>query len=184
VPITVESELVRRVPFIWELRKIPFTHQEQILFYVLERLPHLGGVKVDATGLGAQLAENTRLQFGECVDEVKLSVAWYGLHCPQTKARLQDGGLFLPDDADVMADLRTITVIDGTPRVRPLKNQGTDGKYRHADSAVAIFLADAAANDDVVEYGYESVRPTTAKGDRLARPVERTRQWGAGGIFG
>lgn len=37
-PMLVTGNLMRRTPFILELRDVPFTTQEQILFYIIDRL--------------------------------------------------------------------------------------------------------------------------------------------------
>ena len=39
LPLAEERTLVLRAPFILELRNVPFRQQEQILFYVVDRLP-------------------------------------------------------------------------------------------------------------------------------------------------
>ena len=38
-PLQIATDLMRRTPFVVELRNIPFRQQEQILFYIADRLP-------------------------------------------------------------------------------------------------------------------------------------------------
>ncbi|MBX3506870.1 MAG: hypothetical protein KF895_15425, partial [Parvibaculum sp.] len=56
-PIQRTRVMYRRTPFVIELRNIPFDQQEQIVFWLGERLPRLSGGAIDAGGNGAALAE-------------------------------------------------------------------------------------------------------------------------------
>ena len=42
-PLLQEKNLVRRVPFVMELRNVPFKQQEQIAWYLMDGLPNLMG---------------------------------------------------------------------------------------------------------------------------------------------
>jgi phage FluMu gp28-like protein len=64
--------LVRRTLFVLELRNMPFRQQEQILFYIVDRLPHLIAGAMDATGNGAYLAEMAVQRYGARIRQVKL----------------------------------------------------------------------------------------------------------------
>ncbi|TYF11438.1 hypothetical protein DJ481_24575, partial [Enterobacter hormaechei] len=56
-PLLQEKNLVRRVPFVLELRNVPFKQQEQIAWYLMDGLPNLMGAALDARGNGSYLAE-------------------------------------------------------------------------------------------------------------------------------
>ena len=42
-PLVQQQNLTRRTPFIVELRNVPFRQQEQIVFYLLDKLPRFTG---------------------------------------------------------------------------------------------------------------------------------------------
>jgi phage FluMu gp28-like protein len=152
-PITIEQDLKRRVPFLVELRNVPFKQQEQVLNYIVDRLPRLAAGALDARGNGQYLAEQTAYRYGagriECV---MLSQAWYLEHMPKLKAAFEDDRISVPRDRDVADDLRAIQVIRGIPRL-PEGKTG-DAKARHGDAAIAIALAYYAAQMDTVEIDF------------------------------
>jgi phage FluMu gp28-like protein len=143
VPLLVHANLVRRVPFMVELRNVPFRQQEQICFYLLDRLPRFTGGAFDARGNGQYLAEVAMQKYGASrIQQVMLSEGWYREHMPPVKAALEDGNLQdLPKDADVLADLRTVQVVRGVPRIPDSRTTGEDKGKRHGDAAVALALA-------------------------------------------
>lgn len=63
-PLLQEKNLVRRVPFVLELRNVPFRQQEQITWYLMDGLPGLLGAAFDARGNGAYLAEYAMQRYG------------------------------------------------------------------------------------------------------------------------
>ncbi|WP_336800646.1 hypothetical protein [Kaistia sp. MMO-174] len=158
-PLAEGRDLVFWTPFVIELRNVPFRQQEQILFYVADRLPRFGAGKHDARGNGQFLAEYAQQRYGaNRIEAVMLSQAWYLAHVPKAKARLEDRTWQLPLDADVSGDFRQIKMVRGIPMVpSDAHRQGSDGGQRHGDTAVAGVLAVAAAETDVVEYGYTPV---------------------------
>ncbi|MBP6706135.1 MAG: hypothetical protein KA134_02485 [Achromobacter sp.] len=149
VPLIQTQNLVRRVPFLVELRNVPFRQQEQIAFYLLDRLPNFMGGAFDARGNGQFLAEVAMQRYGATrIQQVMLSESWYREHMPPVKAALEDGTLDgLPKDADVLADLRTVQVIKGVPRIPDTRTTGEDKGKRHGDSAVAVALAYFASRE-------------------------------------
>lgn len=149
VPLIQLQNLVRRVPFILELRNVPFRQQEQICFYLLDRLPRFMGGAFDARGNGQFLAEVAMQRYGiSRIQQVMLSEAWYREHMPPVKAALEDGNLVdLPKDADVLSDLRTVQIIKGVPRIPDARTTGEDKGKRHGDAAVAVALAYYASRE-------------------------------------
>lgn len=148
-PMAIEPDLRRRVPFLVELRNVPFRQQEQVLNYLVDRLPRLQGGALDARGNGQYLAEQTAYRYGggriECV---MLTQAWYLEHMPKLKAGFEDDQISLPRDRDVADDLRALEVIKGVPRLPEGKTGHS--KNRHGDAAIAIALAWYASLMDVV----------------------------------
>lgn len=149
VPLIQTQNLVRRVPFLLELRNVPFRQQEQIAFYLMDRLPRFTGGAFDARGNGQFLAEVAMQRYGASrIQQVMLSETWYREHMPPVKAALEDGTLDgLPRDADVLADLRTVQVIKGVPRIPDTRTTGEDKGKRHGDAAVAVALAYFASRE-------------------------------------
>jgi len=148
-PLIQTRNLTRRVPFILELRNVPFRQQEQITFYLLDRLPRLLGAAFDARGNGQYLAEVAMQRYGPTrIQQVMLSEGWYREHLPPMKAALEDGTLDdLPRDADVLADLRALQVIKGVPRLPDVRSKGQDAGKRHGDAAIALALAFYASRE-------------------------------------
>jgi len=160
-PQAIGKTLVRRTPLLVELRGVPFDQQRQVLFFLLDRLPRRGAVKLDATGAGMHLAELTVQRYGSQVEAVMLSEGWYREHMPPMKAALEDATLLLPKDDDVLGDFRTLAFVRGVIRV-PERTQGSDGGKRHGDAAVACALAYAASRAEPEEYGYQGGRVPAA----------------------
>ena len=149
VPLIQTQNLVRRVPFLVELRNVPFRQQEQIAFYLIDRLPRFTGGAFDARGNGQFLAEVAMQRYGASrIQQVMLSESWYREHMPPVKAALEDGTLDgLPRDGDVLADLRAVQVIKGVPRIPDTRTTGEDKGKRHGDAAVAVALAYYASRE-------------------------------------
>ena len=146
-PLQVGQDLKRRCPFIAELRNVPFRNQEQVLFYIGDRLPRLCGGQLDARGNGQYLAEEARYRYGtNIIEQVMLTQGWYLENMAPFKAAFEDDNIAIPKDADILADLRAIQVIKGIPKI-PDGNTAKDGpssnksKQRHGDAAVALCLA-------------------------------------------
>jgi phage FluMu gp28-like protein len=157
-PIQTGQGLHRAIPFLVELRNVPFKQQEQILFYVVDRLPRFMAGAMDARGNGQYLAEVAAQRYGATrIDQVMLSAEWYRTNMPKYKAALEDGELTIPKDADVLEDHRLIQVIDGIPRFPVTKTKGADGGQRHGDAAMACIFADFASRMEVAPIEFESV---------------------------
>ena len=77
----------RRTPFVVELRNIPFRQQEQILFYIADRLPRFLGGAMDARGNGQYLAETARQRYGARIAQVMLSSSGIGSRCRASRRR-------------------------------------------------------------------------------------------------
>ncbi len=155
-PLLIGRDLVRRTPFIVELRNMPFRQQEQVLTYMADRLPRLQAGALDARGNGQYLAERAMQRYGaKRIAQVMLSTEWYRENMPPYKAAWEDRTITAPRDADVVADHRALVMEKGVARI-PERSAGQDGKQRHGDSAIAGALAYAASRMPAVEYGYET----------------------------
>ncbi|MDO8838008.1 MAG: hypothetical protein Q7V31_03705 [Parvibaculum sp.] len=156
-PFTIDSGLTRRTPFMIELRDAPFGVQQQVLWYVIGRLPLLLCGAIDAGGLGAQIAEATREKFGSVIHEIKFSQEWYRMNMEPFRSAFEDGTIVVPRDADVLADLQAIQVNNGIAKVPDdYKEEGADGYKRHGDSAIAAALAWYASLQKTVKQEFHS----------------------------
>lgn len=136
-----------RVPFHLELRNVPYSQQEQIMFYVIDRLPRFVGAAFDATGNGGSLAEKAADKYGtEMVEQVMLNQPWYREWMPKLKAKFEDNDIEIPKTTDVLNDLRKIQVIKGIPQIEKGSGKGEDGKQRHGDTAVAYAMVVRASH--------------------------------------
>ena len=145
-------DLVVRPRITIELANCPFSSQEQIHEYVIDRLPRFRGGAMDATGNGAALAEKMAQRYGvEMVEQVKLNDGFYLENMPRLKAALQDGTLTdIPRDDLLRDDLRAIKLVQGVPKVPPQNTlsagaraaaaDGGDKARWHGDFAIALFL--------------------------------------------
>lgn len=157
VPGEEEQDLGILIPFVLEMRNTPFRQQEQVVFHIADRLPRFVAAKHDARGNGQHLAEYAMQRYGASrVEAVMTTQGWYLEHMPPLKATIEDIGLRMPMDADLMADLRMVTVQRGIPMVPEGKSKGSDGGQRHGDFAVALALLHAALRGDWEEYDYQS----------------------------
>ena len=141
VPAQIQQNLQRKVPFVIELRNMPHRQQEQIVKFVIKRLPNFVKGSFDARGNGHALAEFTAQEFGwSRIELIMFTEGWYREHMPALKAAFEDGTIALPRDKDVLADLRAIKMVKGVARVPDKKATGTDGGQRHGDAGIAVAL--------------------------------------------
>ena len=155
MPAEIGRDLVRRVPFVIEMRNVPFDQQREILFYLVDRLPRMSGGALDATGNGAYLAEKAAQKYGASVVEVKLSEPWYRTHAVAYTEAIGDGSFVLPKDEDILRDHQALAYVNGIIKVPDDHEvKGADGFERHGDTAVAGMLAHFASRADLEEYGY------------------------------
>lgn len=137
-PAEIDETLNRNVPFVIEMHKVPTRQQEQIIWFVLRRLPNFSGISMDATGSGETFAEYTADEFGhDLVHQIKINRPWYGQWMPKYIQAFEDGTLTLPRDANLEADHRAIEEYDGIPMVNKARSQDLKDPdlFRHGDGA-------------------------------------------------
>jgi len=174
-----DVDLTRRVKLQLELFNCPFSCQEQILFYVIDRLPRFRGGAMDAGGNGSALAEKTAQKYGtEMVERVMLNNAFYLAHMPKLKAGLEDGTLDdIPRDAQLRDDLRAIQLLDGIPKLpKGDTSQSAAGKAaaaeggaklkRHGDFAVSLFLGVYAFFREAGEIAFTAAPGRASRSER------------------
>ena len=156
-PMTVQSDTKRTVPFLVELKNVPFKQQEQVLYFICDRLPRRDGIALDARGNGQYLAEQARYKYGDEVVEVMLSVGYYRENMPIFKAAFEDDDILLPKHEDIITDLGQIQIIRGVPGIDDSRTKGSDGNKRHGDSAIAIFLAYLVSKAEMTRYELHTI---------------------------
>lgn len=147
LPLQEGERLKYRAACAIELRNIPFRQQEQVLFWLVDRLPRFRGGALDARGNGQYLAEVAMQRYGAWrIQQVMLSVEWYRDNMPRYRAAFEDGAILLPRDGDILDDHRAVRMERGVAKVpEGYKGKGRDGAQRHGDSAVAGALGWFAA---------------------------------------
>jgi len=142
MPLAEQQNATFRALFVLELRNIPFQQQEQILFYIVDRLPRFCGGALDARGNGQYLAERAMQKYGSSrIAQIMLSEPWYRENMPKYKAAFEDRSILLPKDADIIEDHRAFKVIKGVARLPDTKTKSKDKKQRHGDSGIAGAMA-------------------------------------------
>jgi phage FluMu gp28-like protein len=148
-PMAKRANLVRKVPFVVEMSNVPTRQQEQILWYIIPRLPRFCGGAMDATGPGQTLAEYTAARWSS-VEPVEMSNAWYRDQMGPFVQSFEDGAIDLPKDAELESDLRDLDRIDGIVKLGK-EAEVTDaeaGTTRHGDFAIACALGHYASRKD------------------------------------
>ncbi|WP_230660501.1 terminase large subunit domain-containing protein [Psychrobacter sp. I-STPA10] len=172
-----QQDLTLAVRLIIELANIPFKQQEQILLFILERLPRFSGAALDARGNGQYLAECASDNYGELINAIMLSEKWYRENTAPFKSALQDGELIdIPKDTDVLADLRSFEVINNIPRIPTTRINSADSENnnkRHGDTAISLLLMHHASRTDppteiglAIESSNNHSHTTDANGDQ------------------
>lgn len=165
-PLQLLQNLVRHTPFVVELANVPFQQQQQIVFYIIDRLPRFGCGAFDARGNGSQLAETTMQKYGaERIHRVMISREWYVDAMPKYKAGLEDAKMSLPKDADILNDHRAAIMDKGVAQIPDKRVTGADGSKRHGDSLIAAVMAYWASLQPVIEFGYEGISRLQPGGD-------------------
>lgn len=137
IAILVECGGVLYVTRVESLSNKEFSYQED---YIGKLIKTLNPIKVciDATGIGAQLAENLHKRFGQ-VKEIHFSNENKNEMFTLTRSKMGDSTLFIPNDNALIEDLHKIRRLVG-PSGKLSFSASRDDKG-HADDATAIALA-------------------------------------------
>jgi len=94
------------------------------------------------------------------IQAIMLTEKWYQDNFPKYKAALEDKSLILVKDADVLADHLAVKIDNGTPKIPSnYRYKGSDGFFRHGDSAVALLLGHfASCTKTCSEFYFTSTR--------------------------
>lgn len=135
-----------------EMRNVPFSDQQFVVEWLINRMPHFAGGKMDGRGNGSALAEAMQMLFGfDVIEAVMASDKTYLAYMPLLKSGIEDRTFIIPHDEGVLDDFRMIKLVRGIPKIpdRP-QNAREDGKVakRHGDTAISAMHLIAAANED------------------------------------
>jgi len=144
-----ETKSSRRVTAGVELRNIPFDVQARIRDYILDNLPHFRHASFDARGNGQQHAESAMQKYGQArVTCVMATVQFYAEWFAKYKSAYEGKYIAVPGGEDVVTDHRRVVLVKGMPTMDPGRDKGSDGGYRHGDSAVAGLMFWHASNQE------------------------------------
>lgn len=142
IAFLVEANGILYIDRIDTIHNVEFAEQESIISGIIRNTNPVK-VSIDATGIGAMLAENLHRQFKQ-VEEVKFTAEIKQTIFNQTKARMSDGTLKLPpmrdDICNDFAKIRRVVSPSGN-----LTYSASRDESGHADKATAIALAVYAA---------------------------------------
>lgn len=163
-PILEMPSLTRICPFMVQMRNVPIRQQEQILDFVIEGLPNFCHGSFDAGGNGLVMSEFAQQRYGKSlIDQVYLQPKVYSELGPALKSAFEERSLIIPKHADVLADLGSVKITKGIPKVpERARYKGSDGKYRHGDTFIALALAYRSAKTKGVNSVKQFRRSTPA----------------------
>ena len=168
-PVEVASNLHERIPFLVELKNVPYNQQLQVLFAICEVLPRRSGIVIDSRGNGSYIGEAAEDKYGSIVLKLMPTEAWYRDNMPGYKAAFEDGTITLPKHDGLLQDHRAFKLVRGVARIPEGKTDGDS----HGDRAMACVYAHAAAKLKIASIDYMEV-PGHARGyDNLADQEQR-----------
>lgn len=151
-----------------EMRNVPFSDQQFIIEWLINRVPHFARGKVDGRGNGSALAEALQMLFGfDVIEAVMASDKTYLQYMPLLKSGIEDRIFLIPFDDGVLDDFRMVKLVRGVPKIpdgpRASKEDGKIAR-RHGDTAISAMHLVAAAGEDPgdIEFLSSGERPSTA----------------------
>lgn len=158
-PVEVASNLHERIPFLVELKNVPYNQQLQVLFAICDVLPRCSGIVIDSRGNGSYVGEAAHDHYGSIVLQLMATEGWYRDNMPSYKAAFEDGTITIPKHDGVLQDHRAFKLVRGVARIPDGKTDGDS----HGDRAMACVYAHAAARLAIAPIGYTEV-PTHPRG--------------------
>jgi phage FluMu gp28-like protein len=165
----VQLAALLRTLAVLELAKLPFRVQQRVLFHLLD-LPGVRRWCIDATGIGAQLAEAAQERFGTWkIEAIDFSIASKEALAGAIKSRMEDRGLAIPINPVIRNSLHSVKRFQtstGHFRFDAERSEATG----HADHFWALALCCQAASTPgaVIEHASTGERRVTAGAYELA----------------
>lgn len=154
-PAEIANNLHVTVPFIVEMKNVPYNQQLQVLFAIGDALPRLGGMVIDSRGNGSYVGEAAYDRYGSLVVRLMPTESWYRDNMPPYKAAFEDETITIPQQDGLLQDHRAIKLVRGVPRMPEGKTSGDS----HGDGAMACVYAHAATRLDYCPIEYMSGGP-------------------------
>lgn len=121
-----------------EMQGLTFRDQRKLLYEFLD-LPNLYRACIDATGIGAQLAEDARLDYGHKVEPITFTGATKEDMAVHIRGLFEDRLVTIPKDDRIRDDLHSVRkVVTSGGNIRYIAPETDDG---HADRFWALALA-------------------------------------------
>ena len=151
----IANNLHVTVPFLVEMKNVPYNQQLQVLFAIGDALPRLGGMVIDSRGNGSYVGEAAYDRYGSLVVRLMPTESWYRDNMPPYKAAFEDETITIPQHDGLLQDHRAIKLVRGVPRMPEGKTSGDS----HGDGAMACVYAHAATRLDYCPIEYMSGGP-------------------------
>ena len=148
------------------LEKAPFKKQYDLLLWLSERA---GRVCVDATGMGAMLAEELKREFGAKIELCEFTVGLKQELYPLLRRKFEDRSVRIPVSLEIREDLHGLR--RSVSQSGSILYQATQSDEGHCDRAAALALAIRAA-DGAFEPDRFIIPPGPLR-DLLTRPRYR-----------
>ncbi len=154
-PSQIATNLHVTIPFIVEMKNVPYNQQLQVLFAIADALPRLGGMVIDSRGNGSYVGEAAYDRYGSVVVRLMPTEGWYRDNMPPYKAAFEDDTITVPKHDGLLQDHRAIKLIRGVPRMPEGKTSGDS----HGDGAMACVYSHAATRIDYCPIEFMSSGP-------------------------
>lgn len=140
-PSEIASNLAVAIPFLIELKNVPYNQQLQVLFAVVEMLTRISGMVIDSRGNGSYIGEAAHDKYGSIVERLMPTEGWYRDNMPPYKAAFEDETITLPKHDGLLQSHRAIRLVRGVARMP----EGKTDDGGHGDNAMACVYSHAAS---------------------------------------
>lgn len=144
-PSEVASNLRVTIPFLVELKNVPYNQQLQVLYAVVEMLTRMSGMVIDSRGNGSYIGEAAHDKWGSVVERLMPTEGWYRDNMPPYKAAFEDDTITVPKHDGLLQSHRAIRLVRGVARMPEGKTE--DGG--HGDNAMACVYSHAASRMNI-----------------------------------
>jgi phage FluMu gp28-like protein len=144
-PSEVASNLRLTIPFLVELKNVPYNQQLQVLYAVVEMLTRMSGMVIDSRGNGSYIGEAAHDKWGSVVERLMPTEGWYRDNMPPYKAAFEDDTITVPKHDGLLQSHRAIRLVRGVARMPEGKTE--DGG--HGDNAMACVYSHAASRMNI-----------------------------------
>jgi len=128
--------------FMLDLRNLPFDVQALIRDYILDNIPLFHHASFDSRGNGQSHAEAALQKYGEQkISCIFATVQFYSEWFPKYRQTYEDQSFLIAKSEDIIADHRLIELVRGRPTMSDKRIKGSDGEFRHGDSAIGGLMA-------------------------------------------